>query len=125
VSRLRHAILAGVCLAAGAPAGAGTLATSFIHLEDGGVVNCNAVNVGSKPVSMTIRVWESGATLHDEEVVEVAPQGVGQLAFSVPAESQGFHFCEFEFKGSRKAIRALMAAFEPGSSVPFAVIPAQ
>jgi hypothetical protein len=125
MSRLRRALLAGFCLVAAAPAGAVTLSTSFLRVDDGGAVNCNAVNVGKKPVSVTIRIWESGATLRDENVVEIQPQDVGQLSFGVPAESQGFLYCEFEFKGSRKSIRGVMLAHEPGSAIPFAVLPAQ
>lgn len=116
--------LALLMLFATSPAAAGVLATGLVQVPTGGSFSCNIVNVGKSTVEVTMRTRDLFGAILSETVQQLAPwtaNGIG----SGPAASVTFGYCEFQFRGSAKALRGSLGlkpnAADPSPAV---VIPA-
>jgi hypothetical protein len=108
MARAFRLVLLAHCFCLAVPAAAATLATGVIRLgagADGESLNCDLVNVGTKPVTVSIRViGVSPRTVLAENDFELVG---GEAALTtVSLGDAEIVYCEFELSGSAKAVRA-------------------
>lgn len=113
----------GAALLAGAPAAAATLTSDFVYSSDSDSINCNLVNAGKKAITVVFRIRNiAGEILEESGAIPIPPQQANGIGDG-PNEDY-FGFCEFEFKGKAKQVRASLQLKVSGSA-PTVVVPAR
>ena len=97
-------LTAMLTLASAGTAHAVTLYTPMARAETGATHACRAVNVGKKPVPITVKRGDLSGTNDQTVCTSVEPGRACALLGAGPS----LGYCQFDIDGSRKAVRAAL-----------------
>lgn len=111
--------------AAGATSALGAeLTTTRIYRADGHGLRCSATNVGKKslPLVHMALIQGDGSEIDPIDCDDLAPSATCEV---VSADVMGGAYCRITFKGSAKAIRAMISAYDLATNQIVAIEPAR
>jgi hypothetical protein len=101
-------------------AAASVLSTAPAYSPLTGAFSCTAVNVGTKTLDLVIRIRRINGGVETEATFVVPPKEGANLSDDTAGDYLGW--CEFDFKGSRKALRGALRAADSAAGI---ALPAQ
>jgi hypothetical protein len=121
--RKRVLLTIGAVVLAASGAQATVLATTSLYAPSGYTPSCTVTNLGTKTTQVNVRIIGNDGTDIDSAAFQIPPGSSTGLGTNV--NFNGYARCQFEFKGSRKSVRAALTIDENVSGLSQTVLPAE
>lgn len=101
-----------------------TVNTSMVFVNTTGqLAGCEVVNVGKKPLSITVSITAFDGTILYSPGAQMVLPGQGGYAF-VTLSTERHFYCSFLFSGSAKDIRGSLEVLDSTTGNPLVTLPA-